>query len=107
MSTEDALAMSDLAWRYKEAIDDALVHYAIGQETMGGDLYVDWHYVAERMRDALVGAAGDEIDGAPAAGVRRLREALAFARSVIKSGEPWTPACAAIIDGALRKRDGA
>lgn len=34
----------------------------------------------------------------------RLREALAFARSVIKSGEPWTPECERLIDGALGNR---
>ena len=33
--------------------------------------------------------------------IARLRQALAFARSVIKSGEPWTPECERIIDGAL------
>ena len=31
------------------------------------------------------------------------REALAFAASCIKSGEPWTTECARIIDGALAK----
>lgn len=31
----------------------------------------------------------------------RLRRALAFARSVIKSGEPWTATCEREIDGAL------
>ena len=34
----------------------------------------------------------------------RLREALAFARSVIKSGEPWTPTCEEVIGGALHPR---
>lgn len=33
--------------------------------------------------------------------VARLREALAFAASCIKSGESWTPTCAEIIGGAL------
>lgn len=33
--------------------------------------------------------------------VERLRAALAFARSVIKSGEPWTETCERVIDGAL------
>ena len=33
--------------------------------------------------------------------IARLREALAFARSVILSGEPWTPECDRIIGGAL------
>jgi hypothetical protein len=32
----------------------------------------------------------------------RLREALAFAQSVIKSGEPWTQTCEDVIGGALR-----
>jgi hypothetical protein len=31
----------------------------------------------------------------------RLRAALAFARSVIKSGEGWTRTCTEVIDGAL------
>lgn len=33
---------------------------------------------------------------------RQLGEALAFAASVIKSGETWTPTCEAVIGGALR-----
>lgn len=33
--------------------------------------------------------------------IARLREALAFARGVIKSGEPWSPECERVIDGAL------
>lgn len=33
--------------------------------------------------------------------VRRLREALAFAQSAIKSGEPWTTTCEEVIGGAL------
>jgi hypothetical protein len=32
--------------------------------------------------------------------------ALAFAKSVIVSGEPWTERCAEVIDGALRKAAG-
>lgn len=32
----------------------------------------------------------------------RLRAALAFAASVIKSGEPWTTTCEQVIGGALR-----
>lgn len=32
---------------------------------------------------------------------RKLRHALAFARSVIKSGESWTEQCETIIGGAL------
>ena len=31
----------------------------------------------------------------------RLREALAFASSVIKSGEPWTRTCERVIGGIL------
>jgi hypothetical protein len=34
----------------------------------------------------------------------RLRAALAFAASCIKAGEPWTPECERIIDGALKGR---
>ena len=33
--------------------------------------------------------------------VSTLRVALAFARSVLKGGEPWTGTCDRIIDGAL------
>jgi len=33
----------------------------------------------------------------------RLREALSFARSVIKSGEPWSPECERMISGALNE----
>lgn len=36
-----------------------------------------------------------------AAEIARLRQALAFAKSVILSGEPWTAECARIIGGAL------
>ena len=36
--------------------------------------------------------------------IARLRAALAFAASVIKSGEPWTPECERIIGGALSGR---
>lgn len=36
---------------------------------------------------------------------RRLREALAFARSVIKSGESWSATCEEKIDGALRYQE--
>jgi hypothetical protein len=32
-----------------------------------------------------------------------LGNALAFARSVIKSGEPWTSTCEVLIDGALKR----
>lgn len=35
-----------------------------------------------------------------------LVEALQFAKSVIKSGEPWTPACQDVIDTALAKARG-
>jgi hypothetical protein len=34
--------------------------------------------------------------------IARLRGALAFARSVIKSGEPWSTTCDQVIDGALQ-----
>jgi hypothetical protein len=34
---------------------------------------------------------------------RRLREALAFAQSAIKSGEPWTQTCEDVIGAALRE----
>jgi hypothetical protein len=34
--------------------------------------------------------------------IARLREALAFARSVIKSGESWTDTCERVIGGALQ-----
>jgi hypothetical protein len=37
---------------------------------------------------------------------QRLAEALAFAASVIKSGETWTPTCEAVIGGALRGDEG-
>jgi hypothetical protein len=40
--------------------------------------------------------------GARQAEVARLREALAFAASVIKSGESWTTTCEEMIGGALR-----
>lgn len=33
--------------------------------------------------------------------IARLREALAFAASAIKSGEAWTPICEEVIGGAL------
>jgi hypothetical protein len=36
--------------------------------------------------------------------IARLRAALAFARSAIKSGEPWGPVCERIIGGALSGR---
>jgi hypothetical protein len=36
-----------------------------------------------------------------AAEISRLRQALAFARSVMLSGEPWTSECERIIGGAL------
>lgn len=39
-----------------------------------------------------------------AAEIVRLRQALAFAASAIKSGEPWTPECDRIIGGALKSR---
>lgn len=45
----------DAARAQKRAIEDALIHYRIGQETTWGDLYVDWHYVADRMAAALEG----------------------------------------------------
>ena len=35
--------------------------------------------------------------------VRELREALAFARSAIKCGEPWTDRCEEVINGAIDK----
>lgn len=38
--------------------------------------------------------------------IARLREALAFARSAIKSGESWTAECERRIDGALSARSG-
>jgi len=34
--------------------------------------------------------------------LRRCHRALAFARSVIKSGEPWTDTCEDVIGGALK-----
>jgi DNA replication initiation complex subunit (GINS family) len=33
---------------------------------------------------------------------RKMRTALAFARSCIKSGEPWTDTCEDVIGGALK-----
>jgi len=33
--------------------------------------------------------------------VKTLHQALAFAASVIKSGEPWTETCESVIGGAL------
>jgi len=38
--------------------------------------------------------------------VSRLQEALAFAQSVIKSGEEWSPTCDEIIGGALAASEG-
>jgi hypothetical protein len=35
----------------------------------------------------------------------KLREALGFAASVIKSGEPWTETCERVIGGALAPFD--
>jgi hypothetical protein len=32
----------------------------------------------------------------------KMRDALAFAASVIKSGEPWTDKCEEVIGGALK-----
>jgi hypothetical protein len=48
---------------------------------------------AVEIRETLIAYQGRRI--------RRLMEALAFARSVIKSGEPWTDECERIIGGAL------
>ena len=36
--------------------------------------------------------------------VDELRKALAFAASVIKSGEPWTETCESVIGGALHPK---
>ena len=53
------LAHEGLAMR--RAIDDALIHYAIGQEPDGAGLPVDWRYVAERMAGALEGDADAQV----------------------------------------------
>jgi hypothetical protein len=50
--------------------------------------------------DLLLDAALDELEQLRADSAR-LRAALAFARSVIKCGEPWTATCEREIDGAL------
>jgi hypothetical protein len=36
--------------------------------------------------------------------IEQLRAALAFAASVIKSGEPWSPTCEQIIGAALKPK---
>jgi len=46
----------------------------------------------QRMADTLFDLIGE---------VRRLRVALSFAKSVIHSGEDWSPSCDEMIDGAL------
>jgi hypothetical protein len=54
---------------------------------------------AKEIGDMVMPASSDEV--ALWKEVERLREALAFAASVIKSGEPWTTTCEEVIGGAL------
>lgn len=58
--------------------------------------------------EALRAAEGVARDDAAElrAQVSRFQEALAFAQSVIKSGEPWSPTCDEIIGGALAATEG-
>ena len=55
-----------------------------------------WLADVEYIRADFVEEALNRIDG-------RIGEALAFAASVIRSGEPWSPECERIIGGALKE----
>lgn len=49
---------------------------------------------------------GRELDAERLARISLLQRALAFAQSVIKSGESWSPTCDEIIGGALAASEG-
>lgn len=59
--------------------------------------------IAQQTRDAAQAQSNKDLFAKREAEeqVKKLRHALAFARSVIKSGEPWTQTCEEIIGGAL------
>lgn len=56
------------------------------------------------VRDAAREASNRDLEARReiAEQLRRAHRALSFARSCIKSGEPWTDTCEDIIGGALR-----
>lgn len=65
---------------------------------------VDYDDLAKTIDDAV--ALIDPPAKAVLNEVVKLRRALGFARSVIKSGEPWTETCEQIIGGALADAGG-
>ena len=64
----------------------------------------DSYGIAVQMRDAAREASQKDLMAKREAQdeAKKLRHALAFARSVIKSGESWTEQCETIIGGALK-----
>jgi hypothetical protein len=60
--------------------------------------------LAEQTRDAAREASNKDLQARRDAEqqVRMMRRALAFARSVIKSGEPWTDTCELEIGSFLK-----
>lgn len=64
----------------------------------------DWRFWPENERNAReqLAAAALILRAQDAARIAELGQALAFAASVIKSGEPWTATCEQVIGEALR-----
>lgn len=63
---------------------------------------LEWVDGGGHLRDILLQANGQLV-----AERNELHTALRFARSAIKSGEPWSETCEEVIDGALAKVKGA
>ena len=88
-------------WRYpiakvRYADDEDRTTEEIAEAEPGDPDMTDWYDdEAETVANALLIASAPEM-----------HRALRFAQAVIKSGEPWTPECEAIIGGALRKARG-
>ena len=74
---------------------DALMHWLEGSGGESGETLAAPQEEVEEIWMAAWGARGTEVAA--------YRDALAFAASVIKSGEPWTATCEAKIGGALAK----
>jgi len=72
-------------------------------DALYGRLY-NWIVGLEQQRDAAVAASNKDLEARREAHaeVMRYRRALAFARSCIKSGEPWTDTCEDVIGSLLR-----
>lgn len=72
----------------------------------------DDYYIESEFGDTLGPALQVKFDSAKwedvclVSAAPELLTALQFAKSVIRSGEPWTDECERIIDGALKKAKG-